>query len=94
MNSFTNTVLTLMLGWLRTLLNAARDFISSDSSTAFFDFFRNNWRILFLVLCIGGFALDILVYLIRWRPSPIWSRRRARIIRPAAPQEAYEPAGV
>ena len=91
MNSFTNTVLTLMLGWLRTLLNAARDFVSSDSSAAFFNFFRNNWKIIFLVLCVGGFVLDKIVYLIRWRPSPIWIRRRARcrIARPA-PGEAYD----
>lgn len=91
MNSFTNTILSLLLGWLRTLLNVARDFISSDSSTAFFDFFRNNWRILFLVLCLGGFALDKIVYLIRWRPSPIWIRRRERRQRlnPPPLREAY-----
>jgi hypothetical protein len=91
MNSFTNTVLTLLLGWLRTLLNAARDFVSSDSSTAFFNFFRNNWKIIFLVLCVGGFVLDKIVYLIRWRPRPIWLRRRVRrAVRAAAPQEAYD----
>jgi hypothetical protein len=78
MNSFTNSILTLLLGWLRTLLNAARDFISSDSSTALFEFFHNNWRILFLILCLGGFALDKIVYLIRWRPQPIWLRWRKR----------------
>jgi len=82
MNSFTNSILSLLLGWLRTLLNAARDFITSDSGAVFFDFFRHNWRVLFLVLCLGGFALDILVYLIRWRPSPIWIRRRARRAQP------------
>lgn len=78
MNSLTNTILSLLLGWLLTLLNVARDFISSDSSTVLFDFFRSNWKILFLVLCVGGFAMDKLVYLIRWRPQPIWIRRRIR----------------
>jgi len=92
MNSFTNTILTLLLGWLRTLLNAARDFVSSDSSTAFFTFFRDNWRVLFVVLCVVGFSLDIIVYLVRWRPRPLWRRRRAErraeILPP--PQEAYD----
>ncbi|MBN1776744.1 MAG: hypothetical protein JW811_01355 [Clostridiales bacterium] len=91
MNSFTNTILTLLLGWLRTLLNAARDFVSSDSSTVFFNFFRDNWRVLFLVLCIVGFALDIIVYLVRWRPRPLWRRRRARRVRVLPhPQEEYD----
>ncbi len=91
MNSFTNTILSLLLGWLRTLLNVARDFISSDQSTAFFDFFRNNWRILFLILCLGGFALDKIVYLIRWRPSPIWIRRREKRLKrnPQPHRERY-----
>ncbi len=87
MNSFTNTILTLLLGWLRTLLNAARDFISSDSSTAFFTFFRENWKTLFVALCIVGFALDIIVYLVRWRPRPMWSKRRLRRRRKASYQE-------
>jgi hypothetical protein len=90
MNSFANTILTLMLGWLRALLNAVLRFISSDSSTALFDFFSNNWQIIFLVLCVGGFALDKIVYLIRWRPSPIWLRRRIRRARRNPPKEAYE----
>jgi hypothetical protein len=90
MNSFTNTILTLLLGWLRTLLNAARDFISSDSSTAFFTFFRNNWRVLFLVLCVGGFVLDKIIYLIRWRPSPIWIRRHARRVKHRPQPDTYD----
>lgn len=91
MNSFTNTILTLLLGWLRTLLNAIRDFVSSDSSTAFFDFFRQNWRALFLVLCIVGFSLDIVVYLARWRPRMLSRRRRRRRAPEHAPlPEAYD----
>ena len=78
MNSFTNTMLTVMLGWLRTLLNAVSGLLTSDSSTAFLDFFRSSWRVIFIVLCIGGFALDKIVYIIRWRPKPRWLRRRKR----------------
>ena len=89
MNSITNTILVLLLGWLRTLLNVARDFISSDSSTVWFTFFRNNWKIIFLILCVGGFVLDKLVYLIRWRPQPIWLRRRIRHKPLSRPQQDY-----
>ncbi len=78
MNSFTNTMLTVMLGWLRTLLNAVSGLLTSDSSTVFLDFMRSSWRVIFIVLCIGGFALDKIVYIIRWRPKPIWLRRRRR----------------
>ncbi len=91
MNSFTDTVLTLLLGWLRTLLNAARDFVSSDSSTSFFAFFQEHWKLLFLVLCLVGFALDIIVYLVRWRPRPVWSKRRKRARHQPVPlNESYD----
>ena len=92
MNSLTNTILTLLLGWLRTLLNVSRVFISSDSGAVWFAFFRDNWKIIFLILCVGGFVLDKLVYLIRWRPQPIWLRRRTRHSKPVPhSQEDYEP---
>ncbi len=42
------------------------------------------------MLCVVGFALDKIVYLIRWRPRPIWFRRRARHTRRnPQPQEDY-----
>ena len=87
MNSFTNTILTLLLGWLRALLNAARDFVSSDSSTAFFNFFQNNWRVLFIILCIIGISLDIIVYIVRWRPQPLWRKRKAKPVRELSPAQ-------
>ena len=67
--------------------------MSSDTSTAFFDFFRQNWRVLFLVLCIIGFALDIIVYLARWRPRLLMRKRRRRQVREkTSPYTTYNDA--
>ena len=76
MNGFTNAILTLLLGWLRSLFNAVWALLGSDRSVLFIDFLRENWKIIFLILCVGGFVVDRIIYLIRWRPYYVWKSRR------------------
>ena len=47
MNGFTNAILTLLLGWLRTLLNAVWSLFSSDSGSGLLAFLRENWKLIF-----------------------------------------------
>lgn len=76
MNGFTNAILTILLGWLRSLFNAVWALLSTDRSVLFIDFLRENWKIIFLILCVGGFVVDRIIYLIRWRPYYVWKSRR------------------
>ncbi len=78
MNGFTNAILTVLLGWLRSLFAAIWTLLGSDGGGAILDFLRANWKVLFLILCVGGFVVDRIVYLIRWRPYYVWRARRAR----------------
>lgn len=78
MNGFANAILSLLLGWLRTLFNAVWALLGSESSGTFVDLLRNHWQIIFLVMCVGGFVVDRVIYLIRWRPYRLWSARRKR----------------
>ncbi len=82
MNGFTNTVLSLLLGWVRSFFNAVWSLLSSDGGGSFVSFLRANWKIVFLVLCVGGFVVDRVIYFIRWRPYYVWgSKRRYRRMR-------------
>ena len=79
MNGFTNAVLTLLLGWLRSLFNAVWAALSSDGNGVLVSFLRTQWKTVFIVLCVGGFVVDRIVYLLRWRPYYVWlSRRKSR----------------
>lgn len=78
MNGFANAILTIMLGWLRSLLAAAWTLLGSESGGAFMTFLRGNWKLLFLILCVGGFVVDRVIYLLRWRPYYVWQARRQR----------------
>lgn len=78
MNGFANAILSLLLGWLRSLFNAVWSLLGSQGSGVFIDLLRNHWKIIFLVMCVGGFVLDRVIYLIRWQPYRLWNARRKR----------------
>lgn len=78
MNGFTNAILTLLLGWLRSIFNAVWSLMNNDQTSILLQFFRNNWKTIALVLCVGGFVIDRVIYFIRWRPYYVWRSRRHR----------------
>ena len=91
MNGFANAILSLLLGWLRSLFDAMWTLFGSDQGGVL-RFLQKNWVMVFLVLCIGGFIVDRLIYLIRWRPYYVWYARRERRKR-MAEEAAHEQAG-
>ncbi|MEG0996561.1 MAG: hypothetical protein RSH26_06325, partial [Clostridia bacterium] len=78
MNGFTNTILTLLLSWLKALFNSLWRLFTSESGGSIYSFLSNHWKTIFLILCVGGFVLDRVIYFIRWRPYYVWSSRLHR----------------
>jgi hypothetical protein len=79
MNGFTNTILSLLLGWVRTFFNAVWALLDSDGGGSFLAFVSGHWKTIFIFMCVGGFVVDRLIYLVRWRPYYVWrSKRRMR----------------
>ena len=76
MNGFANAILTLLLGWLRSLFDALWALLGSDGGGSLLSFLRAQWKLVFLVLCVGRYVLDRVIYFIRWRPDYLWSARR------------------
>lgn len=95
MNGFTNTILTLLLSWLKALINNIWSVLRSEDGGAFYQFLSANWKTIVLILLVGGFVADRIVYLIRWRPYYVWSSKLGRLRRPKQPEsppaEAIEP---
>ena len=50
----------------------------------FYRFLAANWKVIVLILCAGGFVIDRIIYLIRWRPYYVWSSRLGRLKRARA----------
>ncbi|HNW86623.1 MAG TPA: hypothetical protein PLP25_10710 [Candidatus Limiplasma sp.] len=95
MNGFANAILSLLLGWLRSLFNAVWALFSSDHSGTLVNLLRGHWKLIFLVMCVGGFVVDRVIYFIRWRPDYVWRsrhRRRAYDSDDDYAQPDYQPA--
>ena len=81
MNGFANAILTLLLSWMRVLVNDLWRLLSSEDAGLFYRFLAANWKVIVLILCAGGFVIDRIIYLIRWRPYYVWSSRLGRLKR-------------
>ena len=78
MNGFTNTILSLILGWLRVFISNLWKLLTSPDGGTMYDFLSAHWKAIALILCVGGFVVDRVVYFLRWRPDYVWASRRAQ----------------
>ena len=95
MNSFVNTLLSVMLGWIRTLISNIWTVLSSEDGGALFQFFSTYWLAIVIVLCALGILTDLIVYFFRWRPDYVWAthlRRLKRSGRTAEPEQSAAPS--
>lgn len=82
MNGFANSMLSLLLGWLKVLIRDAWQLLSGEAGGALLNWLAAHWKGLVLMICLCGLVIDRVVYLFRWRPYYVWrSRRRARQLR-------------
>ena len=57
MNGFANAILTLLLSWMRVLVNDLWRLLSSEDAGIFYRFLAANWKLVVLNLCAGGFVV-------------------------------------
>ena len=79
MGSFSNTVFSILLGWLQILVSMIWSALTEKDGHSFLEFIGNHWLILAAVLCAIGLAADFTVYLFRWQPYKVWKTFRKRI---------------
>lgn len=92
MNGLANAILTLLLSWLRILINRFWSLVNSETGSSFQQFLSKNWLTILIVLLVGGYLLDRIIYLIRWRPFQVWLRRRQGNQQSIHPDEpSFEP---
>lgn len=100
MNGFVNTLLSVMLSWIRALISQIWRLLTSEDGGVFYQFLSANWLKIVIVLCAVCMLVDVIVYFFRWRPDYVWASkwRRLRRKRPgsaeepemdAPPQEAF-----
>ncbi|MBR1586431.1 MAG: hypothetical protein IJ662_12895 [Clostridia bacterium] len=72
MNTFSNSLFTFLFGWARGLIEGLWNAAAEGKFSRFFTWLGDHWLAVALVLCLGGTALDFLIWIIRWRPYLVW----------------------
>lgn len=72
MGSFANSILTLLLGWLQRTAAFLWEVATQEYEGGIISGLGAHWLYVTVVLCLIGMTVDMVVYLIRWRPLEVW----------------------
>lgn len=79
---------TMLLGWMRTLVDWFWSIFSGTGNNGAWNWFLSNWKIWLTLLLVGGLVVDWLMWVVRWRPYRLLTSR----LRPGK-KAASEPSG-
>ena len=81
-SDYSKAIVDAMLGWLKGLANwVLRLFnLAGSGGGSPLLWLSQNWLKLLIVLMIVGVGVDLLVWLVRWRPHWVWFRRTRVIV--------------
>ena len=79
-SGYTSAIVDAMLSWLKGLASWFLKLFNLSGGFSPLKFLANNWKQLLIFFLIVGVVVDLLVWLIRWRPHWIWFRKKRVII--------------
>ncbi len=79
-SGYANAIVDTMLGWLKGLASWVLKLFNLSGGFSPLKFLADNWLKLLIILLITGMAVDLLVWLIRWRPHWVWFHKKRVII--------------
>ena len=91
MGTLADSLFTVLLGWVRALVDSLWAILSADHTTIL-EFLGKNWLVIALCIIAAGLVIDWLVWLVRWQPYHLWALRVRRLLRLPPPDEDGEGA--
>lgn len=79
-NQFAANVLEVMLSWFRALMNGVWSLFTGSSGGSLLRWLSGSWKSLLILLLAIGVAMDVVVYLLRWRPFWWWFRKKRMVV--------------
>lgn len=89
MNQFSNSLLSILLSWMRSLFSG---FLSLMTGTggSFFLWMKSRWFTVALVLILAGITIDAIIYILRWQPQRVWRSHLYRLFHRKELRQAEE----
>ena len=72
MNSFANSMFSLLFGWAKTLIQNIWTAVLSGNFSGFFTWLGDHWLWVALLAGLLCTAVDFLIWMVRWRPYLVW----------------------
>ena len=92
MGTLADSLFTVLMSWVRGLVNALWALFSSDHTTTL-EFLGRHWLLIAVVIIAAGLVIDWIIWLLRWQPYHLWAQRARRLLRMEEPRdEEEEPA--
>lgn len=82
--AYTNAIMNALLGWLKGFANWVLKLFDLAGGSSPLRFLADNWLKLLIIFLVLGVAVDLTVWLIRWRPHWVWFRKKRIIINDAS----------
>lgn len=92
MNAFADSLFSICFGWLRSLVQNLWAGIVGGDFSSFFAWLGDNWLWLTVFLVLLATALDLIIWMIRWRPYLVWRTKWRRFVRWLRHEKAAEEA--
>ena len=88
-----NGILTVVFGWVPSFATSVWNWFNGKQDNGLFAWLADNWKGLVLTVAVIALVVDLVVYLIRWRPYRVWIsfyRRLHQTARPSDPEVYWE----
>lgn len=92
MGTLTDSLFTVLMSWVRGLVDALWALFSSDHTTAL-EFLGKHWLLIALALIAAGLVIDWIIWLLRWQPYHLWAQRVRRLLHMEEPEAEEEAPG-
>ena len=89
MGTLADSLFTVLMGWVRALVNALWALFSADHTTTL-EFLGKHWLLIAGVLIAAGLVIDWIIWLLRWQPYHLWAQRARRVLRIEEPEVQEE----
>lgn len=77
---YVNAIVNATLGWLKAVASWVLKLFNLAGGANPLGWLSHNWLKLLILLMIIGVGMDILVWLLRWRPHWVWFKRKRIIV--------------
>ena len=79
-SGITNAIVNGLLGWLRGVASWVLRLFDLVGGASPLEFLANNWKKLLILLLIIGVGVDLVIWIVRWRPHWVWLRKKRVVI--------------